>query len=236
MVFQFFKGGESTIDVVEATLVQMVLDGRDVYDTAMEALFGGGKSKETKRELKTTDRGINTAQQDVRRDLMLHASVNDTVDLPLVLAYMSTVKDAERIGDYSKNFYDLVKYGADFEDAPDHELLADYRDRVSALLVRCGRNVPEPRRGTRQGPDRQGRRFPRRVRRPGEGRIAVDRSGVGRRCTGALLPLLEAHHGPRDELPDLPGAPRRPSRLLRRNQRRPGVGRTDEPRQHPAAV
>jgi phosphate uptake regulator len=51
-----------------------------------------------------------------------------------VLAYMSTVKDAERIGDYSKNFYDLVKYGADFEDAPDYEELADYRDRVSTLL------------------------------------------------------------------------------------------------------
>lgn len=134
MVFQFFKGGESTIDVVEATLVQMVLDGREVYDTAMEALFGGGKSKETKKELKETDRGINTAQQDVRRDLMLHASVGDTVDLPLVLAYMSTVKDVERIGDYSKNFYELVKYGTNFEDAPDYDVLADYRDRVSTLL------------------------------------------------------------------------------------------------------
>jgi phosphate transport system protein len=134
MVFQFFKGGESTIDVVEATLAQMVLDGRDVYETAMDALFGGGKSKETKRELKSTDRGINTAQQDVRRDLMIHASVSDTVDLPLVLAYMSTVKDAERIGDYSKNFYDLVKYGADFENAPDRALLNDYRQRVSTLL------------------------------------------------------------------------------------------------------
>lgn len=134
MVFQFFKGGESTIDVVEATLVQMVLDGREVFDTAMEALFGGGKSKETKKELKETDRGINTAQQDVRRDLMLHASVGDTVDLPLVLAYMSTVKDVERIGDYSKNFYELVKYGTNFEDAPDYDVLADYRDRVSTLL------------------------------------------------------------------------------------------------------
>lgn len=135
MVFQFFKGGEPTIDVVEGTLVQMVRDGREVYDTAMDALFGGGKSKETKKELKTTDRGINTAQQDVRRELMLHASINDTVDLPLVLAYMSTVKDAERIGDYSKNFYDLVKYGADFADAPDYEHLAEYRDRVSTLLA-----------------------------------------------------------------------------------------------------
>ena len=134
MVFKFFKGGDSAINEVETTLVQMVLDGRDVFDTAMEALFGGGKSKETKRELKSTDRGINTAQRDVRRDLMIHASVQDTIDLPLVLAYMSTVKDVERIGDYSKNFYDLVEYGADFENALDHAELAGYRDRVSRLI------------------------------------------------------------------------------------------------------
>jgi len=134
MVFQFFKGGEPTIDIVEATLVQMVLDGRDVFETAMDALFGGGKSKQTKREIKTTDRGINTAERDVRRQLMIHASLQTTVDLPLVLSYMSIVKDAERIGDYSKNFYDLVKYGANFEDAPDREELLSYRQRVSDLL------------------------------------------------------------------------------------------------------
>ncbi|MEN8235358.1 MAG: PhoU domain-containing protein [Actinomycetota bacterium] len=134
MVFEFFKGGDSTIDTVEATLVQMVRDGREVFDTAMDALFGGGKSKETKREIKSTDKGINVAQRDVRRELMIHASLHDKIDLPLVLAYMSTVKDVERIGDYSKNFYDLVKYGADFENAPDHEELAGYRNRVSALL------------------------------------------------------------------------------------------------------
>ncbi|MEN8114913.1 MAG: PhoU domain-containing protein [Actinomycetota bacterium] len=134
MVFEFFKGGDSTIDTVEATLVQMVRDGQEVFDTAMEALFGGGKSKETKREIKTTDKGINVAQRDVRRELMIHASLHDKIDLPLVLAYMSTVKDVERIGDYSKNFYDLVKYGADFEGAPDHDELAAYRDRVSSLL------------------------------------------------------------------------------------------------------
>ncbi len=135
MVLDFFKGGQSNIDEVEMKLVQMVLDGREVFDTALDALFGGGKSKETKRELKSTDRGINKAQRDVRRDLMVHVSVHDTADLPLVLAYMSTVKDAERIGDYAKNVYDIVKYGADFEDAPDREELQAYRERVSQLLL-----------------------------------------------------------------------------------------------------
>ena len=134
MVFDFFKGGYSAVEGVESTLVQMLVDGREVFDTATDALFGGGKSKKTKRDLQSTDRHINVAQQDVRRELMIHASVQDTVDLPLVLAYMSTVKDAERIGDYAKNVYDLVKYGADFENAPDREELSGYRDRVSHLI------------------------------------------------------------------------------------------------------
>lgn len=134
MIFDFFKGGYSAVEGVESTLVQMLVDGREVFDTATDALFGGGKSKETKRELQSTDRHINVAQQDVRRELMIHASVQDTVDLPLVLAYMSTVKDAERIGDYAKNVYDLVRYGADFENAPDRKELSAYRDRVSHLI------------------------------------------------------------------------------------------------------
>ena len=134
MVFDFFKGGHTTIETVEETLAQMLVDGREVFDTATDALFGGGKSKETKQEVRSTDREINVAQRDVRRELMIHASVQETVDLPLVLAYMSTVKDAERIGDYSKNVYDLVRYGADFEHAEDRDELASYRDRVSHLI------------------------------------------------------------------------------------------------------
>ena len=135
MVLDFFRSsGPSSVEAVEEKLAGMLRDGRDVYTAATDALFGGGKSKETKREVKTTDRGINAAQRDVRRELLLHASVNDAVDLPLVLSYMSVVKDAERVGDYSKNLYDLVRYGADFSEVPDHDELAYYRDAVGSLI------------------------------------------------------------------------------------------------------
>ncbi len=135
MVFDFFRStGHGAVEAVEEKLAGMLRDGRDVYEAATDALFGGGKSKATKREVHSTDRGINVAQQEVRRDLMLHASVRETVDLPLVLAYMSIVKDAERIGDYAKNLYDLVRYGADFSDAPDREELDRYRHAVVGLI------------------------------------------------------------------------------------------------------
>jgi len=136
MVFEFFKAsaGQSTVESVQHQLVQMLRDGLVVYDEAMDALFGAGKSKETKRSIKSTDREINLAEQDVRRDLMMHVSVQDAVDLPLVLAYMSVVKDVERVGDYAKNVYDLVKYGEDFSGAADLAELTHYRNAVAGLI------------------------------------------------------------------------------------------------------
>jgi phosphate uptake regulator len=136
VVLDFFKGssGVSSIEAVEAMLVQMLRDGRAVFEAATGAVFGGGKSKETKREVRSTDREINVAQMEVRRALVMHASVSGSIDLPLVLAYMSVVKDAERIGDYSKNLYDLAKYGVDFETAEDVEDLERYRSAVGQLI------------------------------------------------------------------------------------------------------
>jgi phosphate uptake regulator len=136
-MLEFFKGtgGSTAIDTVEEMLVGMLRDGHEVYETASDALFGGGKSKETKQEVRATDRGINQAQRDVRRELMVHAAVSGSIDLPLVLSYMSVVKDAERIGDYAKNIYDLVKYGANFENHPELERLSTYRSAVGNLIV-----------------------------------------------------------------------------------------------------
>lgn len=136
MVFDFFRGGgQSTIEEVEKTLVEMMTNAQHVYEEAMGAVFGGGKSKETKRDVKETDKEINVAQQEVRRALVMHASVSPSIDLADTLAYMSVVKDVERIGDYSKNLYDLAKYGADFTASSDYDHLAGYRDRVGQLLA-----------------------------------------------------------------------------------------------------
>ena len=123
------------MDDVENRVHQMLVDGHAVYEAAMGAVFGGGKSKETKQEVKSTDHDINVAQRDVRRALIMHVSVAPSTDVAAVLTYMSVVKDVERIGDYAKNLYDLARYGVDFESASDHDELATYRDAVGQLLI-----------------------------------------------------------------------------------------------------
>jgi len=135
VVLEFFKGRtQSPIDEVRSTIVRMLEDGHDIFVTASDALFGGGKSKATRREVRSTDQEINEMQASVRRTLMVHAAVNSG-DLALVLQYASIVKDAERVGDYAKNLYDLVRYGANFAGAPDEDELATYRDAVANLIL-----------------------------------------------------------------------------------------------------
>mgnify|MGYP001829045219 CR=1 FL=1 len=64
----------------------------------------------------------------------MHASVTGSPDLALAMAYMSVVKDVERVGDYAKSLYDIARYGADFAQAADREELEHYCVAVGDLL------------------------------------------------------------------------------------------------------
>ena len=69
-----------------------------------------------------SDRKINSFERDVRRKVMTHLSLGRTADISSGLALVSIVIDIERIGDYSKNIYDLAKshpkrlHGGELED------------------------------------------------------------------------------------------------------------------------
>tara|TARA_Y100000590_G_scaffold247930_1_gene278549 strand:- start:505 stop:1170 length:666 start_codon:yes stop_codon:yes gene_type:complete len=54
------------------------------------------------------DRKINEFERDVRRKVMTHLAVSGNEDLGSGLILVSVVIDIERIGDYTKNIYDLA--------------------------------------------------------------------------------------------------------------------------------
>jgi phosphate uptake regulator len=51
---------------------------------------------------------------------------------------MNMVKDLERIGDYNKNIFDLADDGVSMAEAPDLDLLIDYRDELSSRIALMG--------------------------------------------------------------------------------------------------
>ena len=54
------------------------------------------------------DKKINEFERDVRRKVMTHLTVSGTKNLGSGLILVSVVVDIERIGDYTKNIYDLA--------------------------------------------------------------------------------------------------------------------------------
>ena len=141
MVMEFFRGGaDKELEQIEQTIQQMLIDCRHTFDAAINALLGGTDPDLVKKDIKKTDRRVNKAERDVRRELVVHTSVRGAqADIPMVLVSMSIVKDAERIGDYAKNIFDLARAGANLSTVEDLPELITHRDRVSRLIDETAR-------------------------------------------------------------------------------------------------
>ena len=112
MIFgQSQRGDAERLERIEATVQRMFVDDRHAFDLAMSALVGGAAPGTVGDDLRTTDGRVNEAERQIRRELVVHASVHGGVDTPEILIYMSIVKDIERIGDYAKNLYDIAADG-----------------------------------------------------------------------------------------------------------------------------
>jgi phosphate transport system protein len=130
--FKRAAAGEDRLDAIEATIQGMLADARVVFDLAMSIVIDGVDVSGVKKDIKRTDRQVNQAEQEIRRDLVVHASVAGAIDTPAILIYMSIIKDIERIGDYGKNLRDLGRDGLDLSAFPAwHELRAEVSQMIA---------------------------------------------------------------------------------------------------------
>lgn len=138
MVLRFFRAEEDGLERIEQRLVQMIADDRHSFDLACSALVGGADIDVVGPKLGESDQKVNVAEQEIRRDLIVHASVHQAVDIPTMLVYMSVAKDVERVGDYCKNIFDLAAAGADFSGADDRDGLVAEWEWVSSFISEAG--------------------------------------------------------------------------------------------------
>ncbi len=138
MVMSFFRRPEEGgLEQIDAQVQRMVNDARHTFDLAMSAVTGGAVET-VAEEVRRTDRQINLTEMEIRRALLVHASVHGATDTPEVLVFMNMVKDLERIGDYNKNIFDLAEEGVSLAGSPDLEEILALRDEVSSRIALMG--------------------------------------------------------------------------------------------------
>ena len=133
---ELFGGQRSGLERVREQLLDMLTIDRQTFDIACRPLLGDTDPVVSRREASASDQQVNELVQEVRRQLVVHASARgDLNDMPALLLYMSIVKDIERIGDYAKNILDIASAGGAFATTDeDYQDLAGYRDRTSSLI------------------------------------------------------------------------------------------------------
>jgi hypothetical protein len=83
-------------------------------------LIEGMNDAEAQAKLYDRDQHINVLEREVRRSVVTHLALEQrSEDIPSGLIFMNVVKDAERIGDYLKNIYDVA-----------HDLMPEDADRT----------------------------------------------------------------------------------------------------------
>ncbi len=101
--------GASFMNQVLQDFETMLLQGEGMF-RASKKLFLEEKDIEAAREeIRSLDVKVNKTERKIRKRLVEHISMNPEQDTVATLVMMSVVKDAERIGDYCKNFVEVAE-------------------------------------------------------------------------------------------------------------------------------
>ena len=105
-LLQFWKGKDFLSQVLEE-FKSMLDDAQIMFDSVCRRLIDDKEEPGLKNKVYNTDKRVNDLQRDIRKRIIEHLSLQPSVDVSTCLLLMSVVKDAERLGDYAKNLYEI---------------------------------------------------------------------------------------------------------------------------------
>ena len=142
-VFNLFRRKDVVQDLT-GQIARMIELGQWMFQRVGSVLKETENWEAAETELYEKDREINTLEQSIRERVVGHLSVDNRMDLGPCLVLMSVVKDAERIGDYCKNIYEV---GSFFEHEYTHGEfvgpLTEIRDEIDGLFPAVLRAIGE---------------------------------------------------------------------------------------------
>ena len=105
-IFEIFKS-DSLYEQALIECYEMLDIDRAMFNASIKSLRGSD-SDDINIDIYKMDKKINEFERDVRRKVMTHLAIGGKEDIGSGLVLVSVVIDIERIGDYTKNIYDLA--------------------------------------------------------------------------------------------------------------------------------
>ena len=107
-LLSFWKGKDFLAQVFEE-FKDMLDETKRMYEMVCGTLLENAEETDLKKKIYAIDDRVNHLQKHIRTRIIEHLSLQPTVDVNACLLLMSVVKDAERLGDYCKNLYEVTE-------------------------------------------------------------------------------------------------------------------------------
>jgi phosphate transport system protein len=130
-LLSFWKGKDFLTQVF-AEFKDMLEDAEYMFKAVCSCLLDRAEEPDLKQKIHDIDKKVNRLQKDIRKRIVEHLSLQPSVDVTACLLLMSVVKDAERLGDYSKNLYEVTEL---LEKPIDRAVFSQYFDNVDKNIL-----------------------------------------------------------------------------------------------------
>ncbi len=108
--FSAFWKGKDFLSQVLQDFNMMLEDTESMFNSVLNKLLESKEKPGLKDKIYSVDKQVNELEREIRKRIVEHLSLQPSVDVPACLLMMSVVKDAERIGDYCKNLYEVTEF------------------------------------------------------------------------------------------------------------------------------
>jgi phosphate transport system protein len=130
-LLSFWKGKEFLAQVFEE-FKDMLDDSEFMFRAVCGRLLDNIEEPDLKKKIYEIDKKVNRLQKDIRKRIVEHLSLQPTVNITACLLLMSVVKDAERLGDYAKNLYEVTEL---LEKPIDKKLFNEYFGNIDKDIM-----------------------------------------------------------------------------------------------------
>lgn len=131
-LLSFWKGKDFLAQVFEE-FKSMLDDTEFMFKAVRSRLLDNVEEPDLKQKIYDIDKKVNLLQKDIRRRIVEHLSLQPTVNVTACLVLMSVVKDAERLGDYCKNLYEVTELIAE---PVDQKLFTNYFKEIDKDIIK----------------------------------------------------------------------------------------------------
>lgn len=140
-IFDFFKGDQPPlVEEAFSDVKHMLDDGHEMFDAASAHLLN---NEILDIDLSSIDQKINQREQDLRRSVLEHLTIDPDRELVFSLKLISIVHEAERIGDLAKSLARTGDLAEQQRMGESVEPLRDIRRRILKMFERAKKGFVE---------------------------------------------------------------------------------------------